>query len=135
MTTLSDRELDKLIAIKVMGVDRRRFCKAVPDPMIHRPVKDHPAQDQRMYGYRVCGVHKDTYLEPVPHYSTDLAAAWLVVRALIADGWSFGLDCYETGKWEAIFFGKQWANNGKGETESAAIVAAALKTKDTQSST
>jgi hypothetical protein len=60
--------------------------------------------------------------EPVPDYSTDIAAAWLVVEALLARGIYVCVE-YASGRWNC------WAGtvNVHAETAPLAICLAALK--------
>lgn len=68
------RELDALIAEKVMGRDDN---KGVCAP--RRGTLDDT------YGR----VLPDGYRERTPHYSTDIAAAWQVVEKMMRDGWAW----------------------------------------------
>lgn len=58
------RELDALVAEKVMGLEITKIANG------HMWFRD--------------GV---TLRSPIPHYSTDIAAAWLVVEKMSSDGW------------------------------------------------
>lgn len=59
---MTDREMDALVASKVMG---------------------HQIADS--FGIEYC--FDDGYLIPIPRYSTDIAAAWLVVERMHASGY------------------------------------------------
>jgi hypothetical protein len=90
------RELDALVAEKVMGRDMTR-----------------PAGFKHPIG--------------MPHYSTDIAAAWEVVERLRAAGHWFDLrDIRGNGYWAS--FGQEMSAEGK--TASLAICLAALKALD-----
>jgi hypothetical protein len=73
---MTDRELDALVAEKVMG------CR----------ISDHPKEG------RVCGCpqpgpsHSEVNPCEFRRYSTNLAAAWMVVEKMRRDGWGFTLE-------------------------------------------
>lgn len=99
------RELDALIAEKVFGhttkmveyldsysvtdKDGKHFESDDPDRVNLRKVLVAVMErDQIMYGHWECDYH--VRLNVVPHYSTDIAAAWLVVEKM-GDGKNFAL--------------------------------------------
>lgn len=68
---------------------------------------------------------------PWPHYSTDIAAAWLVVEAMEARGSALELvdriHLSGTGeRWWCCFKGKMWGQPEKADTAPLAICRAAL---------
>jgi hypothetical protein len=106
-TTKPGRELDALVAEKVMGWSDCRF-------------KD---------GRVVDGLGRDQYnktAQSIPHYSTDIAAAWLVVDGLMAQGLSFLLG-KESVVWRARFYKGDGGVTMPGDTAPHAICLAALK--------
>lgn len=111
------RELDALVAEKVMGWE--------PGPGgIHLfPPKDEPNRK------RFTRWNGEARVTEIPHYSTDIAAAWEVVEKL---GHKFQMFLNTRGKWtEADFV--HWPDNLKGyvaasaDTAPLAICLAALK--------
>lgn len=93
------RELDALIAEKVMGYPA--FAEKVVTKLgDHLVISDHCA---------ICG-RKDGTSECLPHYSTDIAAAWEVVEKLrlsvlqFEDGWFADprLESYREHFWGAL---------------------------------
>ena len=116
-TIPAGQELDALIAEKVFG--RRSISRTVS-------VRSHFGNLDKTV----------TYLEngrEVPPYSTDIAAAWLVVEKLENQGWHLILNNLgqpHSGKWSAQFtdvFGRVQVY-GEAETSPHAICLAALKT-------
>jgi len=76
-------------------------------------------------GERAMGI--DAERSPVPHYSTDIAAAWLVVEHLRERG--YRLNMYESllgGEYVAMFIGEKGSQCG-GTTAPHAICLSALK--------
>lgn len=116
--SLADRKLDVAVAEKVMRL------KVV--------------FDEDKYGEMhiwwvvptVLGTVADWDKDYLAHYSTDIAAAWLVVEKM-HDEWSF--DCGDdalSGEWEAQFLkveeGPRHSGHGRAETAALAICRAAL---------
>ena len=69
-------------------------------------------------------------VDPVPFYSTDLLAAWLVVEHMLTQGYRFELVYEKTppeADWGALFSAHDGAGYGLGETAPLAICRAALK--------
>lgn len=88
--------------------------------------------------------HEDGSLTPrdnMPAYSTDIAAAWLVVELMRADGWQFDLGSNDESEWYAEFVrvirGPRAAIGGLHTNESAplAICLAALEALDALTAT
>lgn len=78
------RELDALVAAKVMGLSDIRI-EPTPAMEIAAGLTDI---DHWVYGehpVRKCGI-------PLPHYSTDIAAAWGVLNKMISNGWALSLN-------------------------------------------
>jgi len=78
-------------------------------------------------GERAMGI--DAERSPVPHYSTDIAAAWLVVEKLAAQGLRLSLDAFGGDPWWVEFADEQWARGAQATANTAphAICLAALK--------
>lgn len=105
------RELDALIAEKVMGRPTERYAGAVVFSVDPNSIQ---------------GVYPLDYI--VPHYSTDIAAAWEVVEKVY--DWNFRLERFEG--LSKDYYGAQFFLNGEwhyGEADTAplAICLAALK--------
>ena len=92
---MTDRELDALVAEKVMGA--RWFGTEGADPpslkvklprfMVY--VLCLRGGEPNMPDWDVCGrpeIWNDSALDEIPHYSTDIKAAWEVVEKMRADG-------------------------------------------------
>jgi hypothetical protein len=95
------RELDALVAERVMGWSEI-------DPKGTAMINDRSGQwsHDTVLGFSP----NDTVPEIVPHYSTDIAAAWLVVDAMTDDDssindkkYSFGLEYSSVVDWVADF--------------------------------
>ena len=115
------REMDALIAEKVMGWDTVHFVKFADGtiPFGASPDMQKEADD----GGFICSTNKE-----VPEFSTDIAAAWLVVEKMGLFG---GTGCSLVGplpgqKWH-IHFGKISSDSVIGDTAPHAICLAALK--------
>lgn len=113
------RELDTLIAEKAMGLEivhRSWPCGYAPDCGTY---------EAALYEHRQSGLSRlwpdviyktsepldewrhqlGLWCEPVPHYSTDIAAAWTVVERLEAMGWVVRVSQYQLNptKWNCRF--------------------------------
>jgi hypothetical protein len=99
------RELDALIAEKVMG---KRIHKVPTETHIWRTDLDRYDVTS---GDDICFADEGPMgREPVPDYSSDIAAAWEVVEKLIADGYMFSVGS-ET---DALpYFAQCWKTGGK----------------------
>jgi hypothetical protein len=97
------RELDALIAEKVMGTNVFDF-KGLPS-------------------YWDANIRRD-----IPHYSTNIADAWLVVEKLVKQCYQFGLANESDGKYFcSLFFDGAGTFEESAETAPLAICLAALK--------
>jgi hypothetical protein len=74
------REMDALIAEKVMG------AKWLPIPPGYEALY-HPRGDGRAWAARYIETHEGGTEDACPHFSTDIAAAWLVVENMVARCW------------------------------------------------
>ena len=115
------RELDALIAEKVMGLIAYKVQLVAPPPRVRT------IDELQRVG------------SPLPHYSTDIAAAWEVVQKL--GRWrgfdfmlvmpdpeqTFHLHTYEAGWYEATNDGPERRVVGDADTAPLAICLAALK--------
>lgn len=123
---MTDRELDALIAEKVMGLklcasamDKPlRAMGASPAPMVEYPLKIHG---------KPCG----TIPGELGHYSTDIYEAWRVVEKMRQEpeGWEVVVES-SIGKWRAEFYPgpeKDAGESGWVETAPRAICLAALR--------
>ena len=113
------RELDKLVAQKVMGAFVRQNEKGLYDLVIPGGVN------------QVDFVEADDALEASPPYSTDIAAAWEVVERL-ADGSHGGFDCgidWDGGWWAC--FEEPGGNKYHVENQDTAPQAICLAALDT----
>lgn len=118
------RELDALVAEKVMGWRWRggRGLKLLVAP--EADTWYELRGDER--------IAADAFRD-VPHYSTAIAAAWLVVEGLRAEGWDFSLRNYST--WTATFDRMDRGapvHDADGSTAPLAICRAALLTLETR---
>lgn len=112
---LSDRDLDAAVAKKVMGLD-------IVDALVALKNEKHYVR-----------IPKDSDISPgriglIPHYSTDIAAAWEVVEKMAtlprAPGQYGGFQVnYDDHGWTAAF----WKTYAFGKSPSHAICLAALK--------
>lgn len=103
------RELDKLVAERVMGLD------------VSNPSSPMSCD--------VC--HKDFYFDgSIKPYSTEIGAAWEVARKFTKLGYGITLTQLKDGQWHCLFDGKDSMNDFEaiGESEAHAICLAALKT-------
>ena len=112
MTPAEHRELDAEVAAKVMGLTVKEALVA------------GTRQDRRWWTWNG---EPSARMELLPAYSTDIAAAWLVVEKLRADGYSFKI-YVDFVLWMVRFGAKadvlMWY--GDAETAPLAIVRAAL---------
>lgn len=98
---LAGRELDALIAEKVMG------WKRIPVPP---DANGHFAGEALMQtdpppNFRWNPLGKIPFDTWVPHFSTDIAAAWQVVEKLVAEGYCPALLYDDEGHWGLFFDG------------------------------
>jgi hypothetical protein len=133
---MQDREIDALVAEHVMGwrwVEHGGFDWIVPPDVV-------PDIAFFMWGHRI---HDDKpqfsgeFENVLPHYSTDIAAAWKVVEAMRAAGYSVSIGYYANGcdvgitarnsraGWEAV----RPVYGGHADTAPRAICIAALRAK------
>lgn len=99
-TPKAGREMDAQVAEKVMGAtwrDSDSVDRAVCTmrKMCGRPKRALVLAGRVMCWQSVSGamlIPDDGPHDTLPHYSTDIAAAWLVVEKLRADGWDFNFD-------------------------------------------
>lgn len=122
------RELDALIAEKVMDYEWRRF-EYPPAGAIFKYGKPWTWLSSRKNGAAVEG-GEERYIENVPHYSTDIAAAWLVVEKMRADSFCFDLttsqSCDPSMHWSASFEHEQAQGRGRSAAAPHAICLAAI---------
>lgn len=112
------RELDALVAEKVMGwsgIDKKW---------------DYETNESFLGGKTPDWDGRQFY--EVPHYSTDIAAAWLVVEKLRTPNWEFQLDHTRFMIWHCRIEttageGSASSDSSQGETAPLAICLAALK--------
>ena len=111
---MTDRELDALVAEKVTGWKKITCLTGGNQP--HGEPDDDYNRDWPMNPHR----------EPIPEYSTDLAAAWGVVGRI---GGEFYLRRTASGHYEAIFYPTPGGVNRycTAETTPRAICLAALR--------
>lgn len=110
---LSDRELDALVAEKVMGLSVE-WVKAGDKSYIGTFISDGPVTLE--------GLHKVS----IPHYSTDIAAAWTVVERMRDDSkWNTFKLVWNTDGVRVSF--RDDDNRVWGESAPRAICLAALK--------
>lgn len=120
------RELDALVAGRVMGerVESRRF--------VFRNYGDWMYSDTADYDEGPC-IPVDAVKGYLPAYSTDIAAAWLVVEKMREAEWCGALDSlgFDGAEWRCVL----WAthgddpttfHHGRGHTAPLAICRAAL---------
>ena len=121
---LSDRELDALVAEKVMGCKpmlgaggayHRCGCSDVESPEGHDAVVRQGAIG--IFGAAI----------RLPYYSTDIAAAWLVVEKMRERGITFRCGSYVKDECFAEFGGQHLSAPAKGGDFPKAICLAALK--------
>ena len=113
MTLTAGRELDALVAEKVMGLERVGYLYK------YREYTESPG-------------HGNMSEKDIPPYSTSIAAAWEVVEKLAYEGKAaFALEFlkYEPKTWVAEF-GIGVFDEGKADTAPLAICRAALKAND-----
>lgn len=131
------RELDALIAERVMGLTVVRLLEPVsidrreaPDGLYAADADLATEIEQHLgaggYGYAA-----------LPHYSTDIAAAWQVVEKMRADGWHYELTAHLTEETHCAEFGRgyfdsyesYWSDQHQecGATPALGICLAALK--------
>lgn len=144
---MSDRELDALVAEKVMSLRLLGVVPCVQDP--EDGSWDTP-YDKELHGTALqpiylkpnyCGCqfkqvedvdysgHSASCVSVVPFYSTDIRAVMKVVEKMRADGWSFACTLYE-GELPYASFCKRTAvssRNAEAKTLPEAICRAALK--------
>lgn len=114
------RELDALVAEKIIKLSAKYW----------RPtcfVNDHEL-DANVWCYDCSGMVDDQ--ERVPeHYSTEIAAAWLVVEKLATQGLRLSLDAFGGDPWWVEFADEQWERGAQATANTAphAICLAALK--------
>lgn len=83
------RELDALVAEKVMGVAFKDTTIGEEPWATKGLFLTRNGEPYQIHGYLMHG-----YVYPeVREYSTDIAAAWGVVEKMQADGWFWNIDC------------------------------------------
>lgn len=111
------RELDVLVAEKVFGWFRYKNTWRTPSSRTER-LHEFPNRPEMYFGSG----------EEVPHYSTDIAAAWQVKQEITKSGeWGFVLHNDGNGWSEAIFRHAEKVFPAEGNTDEVAICLAALK--------
>jgi hypothetical protein len=85
MGSIVGRELDALVAERVMGYRWRRF-EYPPVGVSFKYGRAWTWLSREGAGFDVEG-GETRYIENVPHYSFDIAAAWSVLEKLRLDGW------------------------------------------------
>lgn len=118
------RELDALIAERVMGLNPVKNSN--PYNMIFTRRRDWVDMDDYYYEGEDDGYH---FVDEVPHYSTDIAAAWKVVEHMKADGWQCHMRGWvNSNDWQCGFVhpGGQMSWN-TADTAPLAICCAALR--------
>lgn len=123
------RELDALVAEKVMGLvvdlDNSKYFDGT---QVATRKEDFGAIGEAVQ--TISGVYHPRLSWPLPHYSTDIAAAWEVVERLSAENWIFDLleGAHEgASPWRAHFMREGERSNGYGDSAPHAICLAALK--------
>jgi len=95
------RELDRLVAEKVMGLDLDEFAydtfKSWRNEWGGKGISHSEPYDQEKYRDRMLSF-------AVPHYSTDISAAWEVVSAMVEKGLGFRLTVEYDRSCEARFY-------------------------------
>lgn len=89
---MDNRKIDVLVASKVMGwikIEKSDFTGF--DFVGKRPLIDE-------------AYSRDNFL--IPHYSTDISAAWQVIQKLQADGWHYEVGDMHTGRSHFVKFGR-----------------------------
>jgi hypothetical protein len=114
MSIEAGRELDAMVAEKVMGLETGA------------------SGDNAWILGDALYVIDDGHAAVLPHYSTDIAAAWLVVEKMRADGWHFELsdrDAVDEQPFWVEFATKEYERGGQSWQAAAphAICLAALK--------
>lgn len=147
MTTEHDagRETDALIAERVMGleiIDRAWPCGNEPEcgeyeaalsretdaligwrttPDVIYKAHEYPTEWEPLYKTQL-----GLWCKPVPHYTTDIAAAWLVVDAMRARGWRVMIYDDMDDRVFIVQFGKAGRVSRNAPTAPLAICRAAL---------
>lgn len=121
------RELDSLVAEKVMGFRWWRSSQTgrraiFPDDKVQPWFKEVASGDESF-----CSDHDWA----VPHYSTDIAAAWTVVKKLGDDGWSMNLEWKGSDRSYAntaeVSFSRSFVAHAVADTAPLAICLAAIR--------
>lgn len=136
-TMQAGRELDALIAEKVMGFERDKinskyFHKKELDTVLNEPwvrtcvlsLGDADFRDKTTLEQAFTGVNV------IPHYSNSIDAAWEVVGKVLSHedrGYSFDLATRGDGSWECQFYYPYDSVTEYGGTAPEAICKAALK--------
>lgn len=106
------RELDELVAEKVMGLTPIKIDKDKAIELLNIPSKLPAAYRVEIVAQQLAGIWVDENKliikgEDLPAYSTDIAAAWKVVHKLQSEKWVFRLESpfYNLipGYWTAYF--------------------------------
>ena len=116
------REVDALIAEKVMGLEEVHFNDGQAYTELERECLPPPS-NKWMYLAKD-GPNDEGYYREIPSYSTSLAAAWKVVFHV---GAAMQLFLYTTGLWEVNFHIRDKVFNAEAPTAPLAICHAALK--------
>ena len=107
------RDLDAEVAVKVMGW-----------MLVHKPIGDGPRTDAAISPTTQC-------MMSIPHYSTDIEAAWAVVEKLLADEYLVNVKAYHADHfpmWEVCILDHHgMEQKTQADTAPLAICLAALK--------
>lgn len=116
------RDLDAAVAVRIMGWQRRTI-ETNTQQFVVVPQDWTDFSGAHWWGH-------DIY-EQVPHYSTDIAAAWLVVEEMRTDGWDMTLvqtAAMRHEPWDCRLFIAEYKRAiGHGNTAPLAICRAALQ--------
>lgn len=149
---MTDRELDALVAEKVMGLsvvgwayyEYECLCEETSFPgkerspvyaeMVDTPLFDtherRVAEVEKGHGFLI-GAWHSYECEVVAPYSTDISAAWQVVERMRERGWAVGVQQKHASEWQASFVipkaGKRWCAFAEDAAAARAICLAALR--------
>ena len=122
---MTNREINALIAEKVMGLPDTTWCS---HKMVYGATTDGVKHKQGTCS--ICGAAFEDYgriknYEDLPHYSTDISAAWEVVAKNFSD---IELESFDNlSSWECWVCGKEGYTKAYADTAPMAICLAALK--------
>ena len=130
------RELDALVAEKVMGLGAIELRRCIPDPESGGWIEGASLPEADCVTLQPCSaeiVADEKFWEAVPRYSTSIGDAWKVVEKLSSPGWIFAMDDVgsvgEQLAWHVSFTEVNGERHGEVNRISApeAIVVAALR--------